>query len=599
MSHYKSNLREIAFQLFDVLEVHKTSLGVAPFVSFDRATAESTLEAVEAFVQAQWAPSFAADDRAGTTHDGKGNVTLPTGLANALRAYYAADWHLLDQPEARGGMGAPPSVAWAAFELIMGGNAAACFYTLGGHIAKVIDSLGTEEQRRRFVPGLLERHWGGTMVLTEPDAGSDVGSATSRARQVDGDVYELTGVKRFITSGDFDTAENIIHLVLARPEGAVAGTKGLSMFIVPKYWVEADGTRGARNGMFVTNVEHKMGLRASATCEMTMGGDVPCRGWLVGGKHDGIAQMFQVIEFARMAIGAKSIATLSTAYLNALDFARERKQGADLTKAADKHAPRVTIINHPDVRRMLMLQKAFAEGLRGLLLWAAHQLDQAQIAKAAGAEAKLAEARVDLVLPLLKGYSSEKVYELLSISLQCLGGSGYLNDYPHEQYIRDQKIDTLYEGTTHIQALDLLFRKVARDQGATLRGLLADIGATAAATANMPALAPVGMALGRAVQDVGAAFIALLGKTAESPYHAGLHANRLLFALAEVVIAWRLTVSAQVAISHTAQAPDAFCEGKIAAANFFAREVLPNVGVARRIVEASDISLMQLGNEAW
>ena len=287
------------------------------------------------------------------------------------------------------------------------------------------------------------------MVLTEPDAGSDVGAARTRARHVGGDVWEIEGVKRFITSAESDHSENIVNMVLARPEGAGAGTKGLSLFIVPKFWVDEHGAMGERNGVVCTKLEEKMGLKGSVTCEMTFGDGQPARGLLLGDVHDGIRQMFHIIEQARMAVGAKSMATLSTAYLNALEYTRERKQGADLMGARDPKAPRVPILRHPDVRRMLMSQKAHAEGMRALILYTASIQDQVEI-KGGHRSMEAAEDNVlnDLLLPLVKGYCSEKAYELLAVSLQCLGGSGYLKDYPMEQYIRDQKIDTLYEGTT-------------------------------------------------------------------------------------------------------------------------------------------------------
>jgi alkylation response protein AidB-like acyl-CoA dehydrogenase len=314
------------------------------------------------------------------------------------------------------------------------------------------------------------------MVLTEPDAGSDVGAGRTRAwPSPNGDgTWLLEGVKRFITNGDYDAAENIVHLVLARPEGAGPGTKGLSLFIVPKFWVEADGSFSERNGIVCTNVEKKMGIKASATCEMTLGDGLPCRGLLMGEVHDGIRQMFHVIENARMAVGMKSIATASTAYLNALAYAKERVQGPDLPRAMDKTAPRVRIIEHADVRRMLMHLKAHAEGMRALGLYTAHIQDKVELQGGHGDDrADAADKLNDLLLPLVKGYSSDKTYELLGIALQVFGGSGYCQDYPMEQYIRDQKIDTLYEGTTHIQALDLFFRKIARDMGETLRGFSA------------------------------------------------------------------------------------------------------------------------------
>src|SRR6478736_3497677 len=301
----------------------------------------------------------------------------------------------------------------------------------------------------------LERGWAATMVLTEPDAGSDVGAGRAKAiAQPDG-TWHIEGVKRFISGGDVgDTAENIFHLVLARPEGAGPGTKGLSLFYVPNYLFDPDTLElGERNGVYVTGVEHKMGLKSSPTCELTFGAtDVPAVGWLVGEVHNGIAQMFQVIENARMMVGTKATGTLSTGYLNALEYAKERIQGADLTELTNKTAPRVAITHHPDVRRSLAMQKAYAEGLRAVYLYtAAHQnADVAELVS--GADAELAARVNDLLLPIVKGVGSEKAYELLTESLQTLGGSGYLQDYPIEQYIRDAKIDTLYEGTTAIQA---------------------------------------------------------------------------------------------------------------------------------------------------
>jgi alkylation response protein AidB-like acyl-CoA dehydrogenase len=599
--HYRPNVRDICFHLFEVLEIQKSVLGKSPFETMDEDAARAVLAGFLEVLQATWTPAFVLGDRDGATFDGKGNVQLPASYHQALDAYYEGGWNKLDLPESLGGYGAPPTVRWAAFELMCGANPAVCFYLLGNTMATIIDRLGTPPQRARFVKPMVEQHWGATMVLTEPAAGSDVGAGTTRARHVGGDEWHLEGVKRFITNGDFDHPENIVHMVLARPEGAGPGTKGLSLFIVPKYWVEADGKLGARNGALVTKVEHKMGLRGSATCELTLGDGAPCRGVLLGEVHDGIAQMFRVIEYARMAVGTKSMATLSTAYLNALDYTRVRKQGPDLAKQTDKSAPRVEIIHHPDVRRMLMLQKAFAEGLRAMVLWTAHVQDQIELRGGHGnAEAKPLDALNDLMLPLIKGYGSEKVFELLALSLQCFGGSGYCQDYPIEQYIRDQKIDSLYEGTTHIQALDLFFRKIARDRGATLTGLLAEIGKTAEA---LPAeLAIEQAALRTALGDIQGIMVAMMGKLGDSVYHVGLQGNRILAALAELVIGWRLAVSAQVAHGKLAGATGdeaAFYRGKLAASRFYAKTVLPQIQLARRLIEQSDLELMTMPDESW
>jgi alkylation response protein AidB-like acyl-CoA dehydrogenase len=601
VDHYKPNLRDTLFQLFEVLAIQATTLGKPPFQSMDEDSARAALGGFLEVMLSTWAPAFAEGDRIGAALDGRGNVTLPPGFHKALDAYYGGGWNKLELPEHLGGYGAPPTVQWAAFELMAGANPAVCFYMLGNPMAKIIDVLGTPAQKRRYLHRMTEQHWGATMVLTEPGAGSDVGAGTTRARHVAGDEYLLEGVKRFITNGDFDHAVNIVHMVLARPEGAGPGTKGLSLFIVPKLWVEPDGTLGARNGCVVTKLEHKMGLKGSATCELTLGDGAPCRGLLLGEVHQGIAQMFHVIEYARMAVGTKSMATLSTAYGNALAYARERTQGADLTRQTDKAAPRVEIIRHPDVRRMLMLQKVFAEGLRALILWTASLQDRVELQGGHGSEAARADdALNDLMLPLIKGYGSEKVYELLAVSLQCFGGSGYCQDYPIEQYIRDQKIDSLYEGTTHIQALDLVFRKIGRDQGRTLQGLLGQIARTAAELP--PELAVEQAALGAALGDVQAIVAAMFGKLGESVYHAGFQGNRILFALAELVIGWRLVVSAQVAHARLpAAAGDdrAFYRGKLAAARFYAGNVLPQIAAARRLVEASDLDLMELPDDCW
>jgi alkylation response protein AidB-like acyl-CoA dehydrogenase len=601
--HYKSDLRDLFFNLFEFHDVGRTSLGQGPFAGMDETTAREALTAFEKLCVSELAESFFDADRTPLTLDADGNVTLPSSLQKSMSRLFEQGWHLLDLPTHLGGMGAPPSVRWAAFELLAGSNPPIAFYVFGNFIASIIDRLGTPSQRQRFVTNMIERRWGGSMVLTEPDAGSDVGAARTKARHVGGDVWEIEGVKRFITNGDFDGVENIVHLVLARPEGAGAGTKGLSMFIVPKFWVdEAGKLTDQRNGAYCTNIEKKMGIKASATCEMTFGERAPARGLLVGEVHDGIRQMFHVIEQARMAVGMKSMATLSTAYLNASAYAKERVQGPDLLQATDKAAPRVRIIAHPDVRRMLMLQKSFAHGMRALGLFLAHLQDQVELKGGHGAaEARELDRMNDMLLPLLKGYCSEKVYELLGVSLQCFGGSGYLQDYPIEQYIRDQKIDSLYEGTTHIQALDLFFRKIARDGGETLRGFMDRLVATAQGTEGGEALAAERKALGKALGAVQGIMGTMMEKAGESLYHVGFQGNRVLFALAETVLGWLLIRQAAVALERKAQNPaDAvFYDAKVAVARFYCREVLPQVTLAQKLVEAGSLDLMDLAEEAF
>jgi alkylation response protein AidB-like acyl-CoA dehydrogenase len=602
-SHYKPNRRDIDFNLFEFHKVQDRVLGKGEFTSMDEATAKASLDGIEKMATGPLAASYAEADKTPLLLDADGNVTLPESLKKSLNAWFDADWHRFELPERLGGFGAPPSLVWAGFEMVAGANASAAFYQFGTFIARVIDTLGTDDQKKRYVDNMIERRWGATMVLTEPDAGSDVGNGRSKAKQVDGNLYEIEGVKRFITNGDFDGVENIVHLVLARPEGAGPGTKGLSMFIVPKFWVNEDGSLGERNGAKVTNVEKKMGIKASATCELTMGGDKPCRGLLVGGVHDGIAQMFMVIEQARMSIGMKSMSHLSTAYLNALAYAKDRVQGPDLLQIMDKTAPRVSIIRHPDVRRMLLNLKAHAEGMRALAFWAASIQDQVAIVGGPKTkEGKEIDRISDLLLPLVKGYNSDRTYQLLADALQVFGGSGYCQDYPLEQYIRDQKIDTLYEGTTHIQALDLLFRKVARDNGGTLQKIMGMIEKTISDNEGGDVLKDARASLDRALKDVQGIYMTLMGKMGDSLYHVGWNGNRVLSSTAEVIIGWLLIRHAALAIEKREKATEsdrAYYEGKVASAQFFAKNVLPGITLQRKLIEASDLSAMELDDAAF
>ncbi|HEX4699088.1 MAG TPA: acyl-CoA dehydrogenase family protein, partial [Actinomycetes bacterium] len=479
MGHYKSNLRDIEFTLFEVLGRGKV-LGSGPYAEVDEDTARSILDEVERLATGALAESLLESDRTPPVFDpATHSVTMPESFKKSFQAYMDAEWWRMDLPEELGGTVVPPSLRWAVAELILGSNPAVHMYASGMAFAHVVQRLGTEEQHK-VAARMVDGRWGATMVLTEPDAGSDVGAGRTKATEQADGTWHIEGVKRFITSAEHDMADNIVHLVLARPQGAGPGTKGLSLFIVPKLHFDWDsGELGEHNGVYVTNVEHKMGLKASTTCELTFGEKEPAVGWLVGNVHDGIAQMFKVIEFARMMVGTKAIATLSTGYLNALDFAKTRVQGADLTKMTDKSAPRVTITHHPDVRRSLMTQKSYVEGMRALVLYTASIQDDIAIGEAAGDtsdEHDLSVRLNDLLLPIVKGYGSEKSYELLgSQSLQTFGGSGYLQDYPLEQYIRDAKIDTLYEGTTAIQGMDFFFRKIVRDKGQALTKLMTDI----------------------------------------------------------------------------------------------------------------------------
>src|SRR5579859_1031465 len=614
MSHYKSNLRDIEFNLFDVLR-RQDLLCQAPYPDLDEETARGILAEVERIAVGPLAESFADADRHPPVFDPEtSSVRIPESLRKSYRAFMDAEWYRVSLPAELGGTAAPPTLGWAVAELVLGANPAVWMYSSGHVMARVLWEEGTPEQQR-FAQEAIDREWGGTMVLTEPDAGSDVGAGRTRAVEQPDGTWHIEGVKRFITSAEHDLAENIFHLVLARPVGAGPGTKGLSMFLVPKYLVREDGTLGERNGVYVTTVEHKMGLKASTTCELTFGAGRPAVGTLVGGVHDGIRQMFRVIENARMLVGTKAIATLSTGYLNALDFARSRVQGADLTQQTDKAAPRVTIIHHPDVRRMLMLQKAYAEGMRALILYAASVQDAIQVAAAQGQgrtdqEQGALAGLNDLLLPIVKGVGSERSYEMLTLSLQTLGGSGFLQDYPIEQYIRDAKIDSLYEGTTGIQGMDLFFRKIIRDQGQALGTLLGAIREFAAADAGNGRLKAERAALADAaaqVEAIAAAMTGYLLASANAPaevYKVGLNTTRLLMALGDLTIGWLLLTHAEIAQRRLDElGPEAadrdFYAGKLAAARFFAATVLPRLATERKIAEETTLDLMDMQEGAF
>jgi alkylation response protein AidB-like acyl-CoA dehydrogenase len=613
MGHYTANLRDLEFNLFEFLDT-KDRFGTGPFAQMDVETARGVLAEIRRLAEGPLAESFADADRNPPVFDPATNsVALPESFKRSVRAIEDGDWFSLDLPEHLGGSGAPHALTWAAFEMVLGANPAVFMYGSWAAFAAILDELGTPDQQR-LARLMLEHKWGATMVLTEPDAGSDVGAGRTRAVRQDDGSWHLTGVKRFITSAEHDLSDNIVHLVLARPEGAGPGTKGLSLFVVPKFHVDLEtGALGERNGVYVTNVEKKMGLKVSTTCELTFGdGPVPAKGWLVGEVHDGIAQMFRVIEHARMFVGAKAIATLSAGYLVALDYAKTRVQGADLT-ATSKDAPRVPITHHPDVRRSLMLQKSYAEGMRALYLYAASFRDQVTEAEAAGTadseEATLAARVNDLLLPVVKGFGSERATQLLTQeSLQTLGGSGYLQDYPIEQYIRDSKIDTLYEGTTAIQGQDFFFRKIVKDGGVALTWLAGQIQATIDAEAGNGRLKEERAALATALGDVQAMLTAMFGHLAGAQedltalHKVGQNTSRLLLATGDLVTAWLLVRQAEVALGALAGEVTGkdrhFYEGKLAAARFFTTQVLPRLSSERTIVEHTDNALMEVDEAA-
>jgi hypothetical protein len=610
MGHYKANRRDIEFNFFEVFP-SAALLGQPPFGDLDAATAREVLTQLTALAEGPIAASFADGDRNPPVFDPATNsVTMPDSIKQSWQALIDAEfWRLESLPEL-GGQLTPRALVWGLAELVLGANPALQMYLSGVPTASVLYLNGTPDQQR-LGQIMIDKRWGATMVLTEPDAGSDVGAGRTKAIEQPDGSWHIEGVKRFITSAEHDLTDNIVHLVLARPEGAGPGTKGLSLFVVPKFLVDLEtGELGERNGAFVTNVEHKMGLKASTTCELRFGEKTPAVGWLLGGVHDGIAQMFQVIENARMLVGTKAIATLSTGYLNALEYAKTRVQSADLTRMTDKTAPRVTIINHPDVRRSLMTNKAYAEGLRALISYTATVQDRILVGEHAGADTTLDVAINDLLLPIVKGAGSERSYDQLAQALQTFGGSGYLQDYPLEQYIRDAKIDTLYEGTTAIQGQDFFFRKIVRNKGAALGALSAEVTSFLASLEDESRLKEERAALQKALEDFGGMVAAMFGQLmsgqedVRNVYKVGQNTTRLLLSAGDLMVGYLLLRQASVALAALdangiSAADRAFYEGKPAVARFFAMTVLPELAARRLVVESTDNALMDVAEAAF
>ena len=607
MSHYTANLRDIEFCLFDLLGREKV-MGTSLYSNVDRDTAMGMLVEIKRLAEKELAASFIEGDRLGTTFNKTtGDVTVPPSFKKSYDAYVDGEWWRLDAPVDLGGMKVPPSVRWAIAEMVLGSNPAVHIYASGYAFAQVAYVLGTPEQKN-IAKLMVDRHWGATMQLTEPDAGSDVGAGRSKAVQQDDGTWHITGTKRFITSGDADLYENIMHFVLARREGGGPGTKGLSLFLIPKFMFDPkSGALGKRNGIYVTNLEKKMGLNVSSTCEINLGEHEPAVGYLLGDVHQGIAQMFKVIEFARMMVGTKAIATLSAGYQQALSYAKVRVQGGDMKVMNDKASPRVTIIHHPDVRRSLMVQKSYSEGMRALVLYTASIQDEIELAEQDGETDLLADliARNDLMLPVVKGYGSEKSWVILGTeSLQTFGGSGFTQDVPLEQYVRDAKIDTLYEGTTAIQGLDFFFRKIVKDGGRAIGLLGKEIQKFAeSGGAHTQEKAALFTALGN-LNGIIAVLVAHAVESQEEPkkiYTVGLNTSRCLMAVGDIITAWLLIRQADIAAEKlpTAGTDSDFYIGKIASAKFFVTNFLPLIAADRVIVEATNGSIMDIPESAF
>jgi alkylation response protein AidB-like acyl-CoA dehydrogenase len=608
INRYKADLREFTFLLFEQFGIDKL-LGQAPFEAWGVDECKATLAGAYRWVREVTGPLNAIGDHQGCTID-NGQLVTPTGFKAAWKSLYESGWKQIAADPEWGGGGSPVSLQVFVEEMITGSNTAFAMYAgLSVGAAEVIESFGTPEQKKLYYPRMLNGQWAGTMCLTEPQAGSDVGSAKTTATSNGDGSYTIRGTKIFISAGDHDLAENIVHLVLARVDGAPAGTKGLTLFIVPKLKTNPDGTLDGSNDVSLANIEHKMGINASATCILNFGDAGTCRGWPVGGEaklNQGMPQMFKLMNSARIAVGIQGLSVASSAFLNAVEYAKERKQGASMAHWKDPTAPRVPIIEHADVRRMLLDMKSRVEGIRALIVKLAQHNDWVEVLRGKDEQkAAYHQGQVDLLVPLVKAYGSDQGFRVCETAIQTYGGVGYTKDFPVEQYCRDSKIFSIYEGTNHIQAMDLVGRKLGQAGGANLQAFLGDVAQFVQKHASDPTLGPALKTLSLAQEALGGSAMRLLmwfqtGNVALVP----LQANRFLEMMAETTVAWLLLEGAAIAIETkktvAAGHPDAaFYEGKIAAALYYARNVLPTVELKAKLMGDEDKTPMELSDAAF
>ena len=578
MAQYIADRRDIDFVLHEQLQVgdlNETEL----FADFNKKTVDLIVSEARNLAIKEILPTCELGDREGCRFD-NGNVLVPESFHKAFELLKEGEWiAMTDDPE-WGGQGMPTAIALAASDYLMGANGAFMMYAGLTHGAgRLIESFGTQQQKKLFLHKMYTGEWAGTMVLTEPEAGSDVGAlATTAVKNNDG-TYSITGNKIFISGGEHDLAQNIIHPVLARIEGAPEGTKGISLFIVPKIWVNDDGSFGEFNDVVCTGIEEKMGIHANATCSLVFGGKGNCRGILLGEENKGMRAMFQMMNEARLLVGLQGLAYASSAYMYAANYAKERVQGKNLLQIMDKDAPSVPIIQHPDVRRQLMMMKVYVEGIRSLLYYIGMCEDRIKISEDEK-EISTYQGIIDVLIPIAKGYVTDRAFEVCSHGVQVYGGYGYIKDYPMEQILRDCRITMIYEGTNGIQAMDLLGRKLGLNKGKPVMDLLGKIQKT------------IAMAKGaRGLEDFAERLEAMINKLGEVALHMGTTAMspKLLSAFAfahpfmevcgDVVMAWMLLWRAAIAARKLEDNPKkkdaAFYEGQIKSAEFFIYSILP------------------------
>ena len=615
MAQVLTDRRDIDFVLYEQFDVEEFTRH-EKYREFNKKTFDLIINEARNLAVKEILPTYAEGDREGVKFE-DGRVSVPACYHRPYELMQAGEWTAMIADPELGGQGLPRCIAQAASEYLTGANYAFTLYAFLGHSAgELIEYFGSEEQKDLFLKKMYTGRWCGTMQLTEPEAGSDVGALTTSAVKNEDGTYSLSGNKIFITAGDHDLTENIIHPVLARVEGAAPGTRGISLFIVPKIWVNDDGSLGEPNDIICTGIEEKMGIHGSATCQMALGSRGNCRGLLLGEENRGIQVMFHMMNAARLDVGFIGFICGSAAYIYALNYAKERLQGKDLEKLADPDAPQVPIIRHPDVRRMLMWMKTHTEGMRSLLYYVAGLFDRQTVADDEKEHAYL-QGLIDLLTPVVKSYCSDRGFEICVEAMQVYGGYGYTREYPIEQLLRDCKIASIYEGTNGIQAMDLLGRKLGMQEGAVFMNLLQEILKTSAGAKEIPVLLEPAAQVEDAVNLLGETALHL-GKTALSPdvKVAFAHAKPFLDILGDICMAWMHLWRATAAVprleklagsldpadraAKAAKSKDAaFYEGVLQSAKYYTNVIIPETLGKMNAIKAGDAAIVEIPEAAF